>query len=471
MFRPIVCACATGFVLSACQSYQPAPLDPAAHRAEWAERGPDHPSIADFLRELETSSSLPAAFDASDGLTLAEAEIVALIFNRDLRMARAQAGIAGAGAEFAGLMENPEFSLDVLHIVESVPDPWIVEAGLGFTFPLSGRLEAEQAQARAEYEVARARAAEEAWTVLAELREAWLAWSADSIRAARIAETLHEIDSVIEIVDRSAAAGQLLQQEARLFHIERATRAAELFALESRIAMARLEILELLGLHPAPKTPVELHPSFAILPPEDFATNRAALDEGASPLLAVERAEHEAAEQTLRREIVRQYPDLVLGPLAGSEDDQARIGFAGGIPIPIWSRNQRAIAEAKAARDAARVSFEAGQEELVHDVAQADAAYAREAGHRAQLEQSLIPLVDEQWAHVQRLAAQGEFAPLIQLESVTRRLDAQLNLIDALHAEHLAAERIRALLGTPGILAPFPNLHEASSPTTTGDEQ
>lgn len=467
MFRRIAYVLALASALTGCQSYQPAPLAPDVHRAEWAQRGPDDARVADFLRELEGSGGAPAAFDASDGLSVGEAGIVALAFNRDLRVARAQAGIAGAGSEFAGVRDNPQFSVDLLRIAESVPDPWIVEGGLGFTIPLSGRLEADRALARAEYGVARARAAEEAWRVLAELRAAWLRWSADTVRAERFEETLREIDAVIDVVDRAAAAGQLLQQEARLFHIERATRAAELFTIESRAALVRLEIVELLGLRP--EAPVELHRFFANPAPEDSATNRSRIADGMSPLLAVERAEHESAEQTLRLEIARQYPDLVLGPLVGGEEGQTRIGFAGGIPIPLWNRNQRAIAEAQAAREAARVSFEAAHEGLVHEVAQADAAYAREAARRIQLEQSLIPLVDEQWAHLQRLTEQGEFSLLVQLESVTRRLEAQLTLIDALSAEYLAAERIRALIGAADIIEILS--HQVRSPSPSGDDQ
>lgn len=472
MIIRILCACNLVCVLAACQPYTPAPLDPEAHEVEWSMRGPDHPMVTEFLSELRAGRDQTGPFDPVDGLTLDEAEIVALVFNPDLRLARAEAGIAAAGAEFAGLRDDPTFSLELLRIAESVPDPWIMGAGIEFTVPLTNRLEVERRQAQAGYRAAAAQVALRSWELLGELRAVWVEWSAVNVRMERITATLAEIDSIIEVVDRAAAGGQLTQMESRLFHIERATRSAEWRALEAQSQLLALRINQQLGLRP--EANINPQPSLAITTPQASGSDATARLEEASPRIAAARADFEVAEEALHLEILRQYPDLSIGPVVEDEEGQSKIGFAGGIPVPIWNRNRRAIAEAKASREAARAGFESAVELTVHEFAAAQTVLDLQRLRRESLEGTLIPLVDEQLNQANRLAQQGEINTFLQLESVTRRLEAQLSLIDAMAAEADAANRVRLLLGSPIISINFggrapepePATGESSSSTT-----
>ena len=81
--------------------------------------------------------------------TIGEGETVALVFNPDLRVARLRVGVAEATAEYAGLWDDPELSIDVLNITSSVPNPWVLGSALAFTIPVSGRLRVEKARADA----------------------------------------------------------------------------------------------------------------------------------------------------------------------------------------------------------------------------------------------------------------------------------------------------------------------------------
>lgn len=473
MFTRICGACALSCVLSACQSYKPRPLDEAAHQADFTSRSPDDARVLDFLRELDSRGAAQPHFDPADGLSLEDAEVVALVFNPDLRRARAEAGIAAAGAEFAGLREDPEFTLDLLRVAERVPDPWIVGVGLEFTIPLTHRLKIERQQAQAEHRAAAARVSMRACEVLGELRAIWIDWSAQTLRKERIEATISEIDLIIAIVDRAVAAGQVTQLEAHLFHIERATRAAEARALDASAALLLLRINQQLGLRP--EAQVNPQPSIAVIPIDISSDDPSSRFLAASPRVAVARAEYDAAEESLHREILRQYPDLLIGPLVEDEEGQSRIGLAGGIPLPIWNRNRRAIAEAERRRSAARAEFESAIEQTTHEFIAARAALQLQAGVREELETTLIPLVDEQLAHANRLADRGEINALLQLESVTRRLDAQLAVIGALAAEAEAAGRVQLLLGSPLIsidrqsaAASSDSNSAANSKTTTG---
>lgn len=158
------------FMATGCQRYQPQPLQLEAHRAAWQGRSPDDITVHAFATELAETGRLEIPFDLTDGLSLEEAEVVALVFNPRLRESRARAGVAAATAEHAGLWEDPVLEVDALRILESVPDPWITGIGLGFTIPVSGRLGVERSLADAERSAEATRAAVDEWLVLGELR-------------------------------------------------------------------------------------------------------------------------------------------------------------------------------------------------------------------------------------------------------------------------------------------------------------
>ena len=88
--------------LTGCQFYQPSPLDASSHTGAWRDRGPSDEKVRDFARRIETTAPRSVAFNPKDGLTLAEGEVVALVYNPDLRVARLKAGVAQATAEHAG---------------------------------------------------------------------------------------------------------------------------------------------------------------------------------------------------------------------------------------------------------------------------------------------------------------------------------------------------------------------------------
>ena len=99
--------------LTSCQLYQSSPLDPSAHAEGWRDRSPSDEQVRDFARRIETTAPRSVPFNPGDGLTLAEAELVALVYNPDLRLARLKAGVAKASAEHAGRWDDPKLSIDV----------------------------------------------------------------------------------------------------------------------------------------------------------------------------------------------------------------------------------------------------------------------------------------------------------------------------------------------------------------------
>ena len=428
-------------ILAGCQTYEPQTASLSAHKAEWEARRASSESVKEFAERLGESVSYNLDFNTKDGLSLGEGEAVALVFNPDLRVARLRAGVARATAEHAGLWDDPELSIDVLNITQTVPDPWIIGSALSFTIPVSGRLKVEKERAESAMYADLERVVEAEWTVLHDVAKNWLEWSAHGFRLRQTETILRKLDTVVDSTSRLAEAGELPRTEASLFTIERASRRAERDRLRGEFEESEQQLRSLMGL--SPKAPLRLNPTLSV---GKISTERSEPYEE-HPTLARLRREHEVAEKTLLQEIKKQYPDITFGPQGESDEGQSRIGFVGAIPIPILNSNKGGIAEARAEREVALAAYETKYERMVGRLA---ALRARLAGVRSRHEtvhHDLVPLVDRQVADADRLMKLGEGESLVFLESLVRSHEAKLQLIDLQLEEARVKNEIRYLLG------------------------
>jgi outer membrane protein, heavy metal efflux system len=440
--------------LAGCQTYEPRPpSSPVEHRREWLARSDALAggALAPFLARLEEHARPHAgALALDDGLSLAEAQLVALAYNPGLRLARLRLGVAAAGAEHAGRWADPGLSFDVVRFVESVPDPWVATLGLAFTLPTSGVRAAERSLAVAEQRAAEAALVEAEWSLRRDVAAAWIAWSAARLRMEETERHLAGLAGLVVDAELLAERGELVRAEAALLRIALAGGRAELLRLAGEAAALEQRTRALLGL--APEAPVELVPALAAPAGETLGELLVVDDaleriERRSPLLARLRAEHAVAEEALRREIRAQAPDLALGPRLESDEGRARAGLLGALPLPLWNANRRAIAEARAARELARVAIDAGREELVGLHAQARVRLAALEAQRAELEATLIPLALAQLADARALMRLGEGSALLLFESLAGAIRSRLELIAAREAEALARVELAHLLG------------------------
>ncbi|MCC6465265.1 MAG: TolC family protein [Planctomycetes bacterium] len=437
--------CATCLALLAgCQSYEPLPLDDRAHLGEWAKRSPAGKGVSEYVKTLGARDAKPAApYNPADGISLAEAEVVALFFNPGLRTARLEAGVPLAGALEAGRWEDPELELDATWIIDNVHTPWMLGAGIKFTIPLSGRPGVEQDLAWAEYDVTKREVVSSEWQALVALREQWLEAAELAERKRLLTEFVAALDRIRSVADRLREAGVLSRLDARLFDLEVATRRLELDQLDLRAKEARLRVLQAMGLHP--EAPADLRFELA-LPPLP-ADNRDTLARDRNADLAVLRARYQVAEQQLRLEVRKQYPDLAIGQAYELDEGQSRISLGFGIPIPIINLNKEGIARARAARLAARSDYEGMLEDVGHELAQAQVALERARRNRRYVAETLSPLVDEQVEAARRLSELGEFDALMQLDALTRQYETRAVGLEAALEEARAATRLLAVLG------------------------
>lgn len=443
--KSIVCWSLAALLLAGCQRYEPMPLDLAGHDAALLARDPAAGEVVAYARRLASLGRDPGRiYDPSDGLSLPEAEAVALFFNPALRQVRLQAKVPAVGAQEAGRWEDPELAVDGERILNSVDKPWVLGGLLNFTLPLSGRLGAAMRQALAEADAATLGALLQERQVVFELRGRWLEWSALQQRAELTRQYLRDLDDIVAQAEKLRQAGEIDQLDARLFRIERSTRQGELRVLELEQRQALLALKALMGLAPA----ADIRPLPTLSPPWTLipATQPAQPALDGHPRLRLAKAEYAVAERTLESEIRKQRPDLTVGAGPGTEEGDSRVLFGLSLPLPVLNANRRAIAEAHATRDAAKAAVEATYEDLLSELARARVNHEAAQVRIEFLSNELVPLVDEQLNDARRLARLGEFQTLISLEAYTKAFQTKLDVLEATLKQAQAANQLQILL-------------------------
>ncbi len=429
--------------MTGCASYEASPLDVTGTREAWLNRLPTGEDAGAYAKRLSEQEGRQAeAFDVNDGLTLAEGEAVALVFNPDLRVARLKINVARATAANAGLWEDPTVGVDLERILKSVDNPWIVGATIDITIPISGRLEVEKERAGKALAAQVQRVAAQEWATRAAVRELWVAWSAQKERLGLEKELVARLGDVAELAGKQEEAGSMSRIETRLFHVELEGARAELIAREARVAEMEIELKLLLGL--SPKAPVTLVPSVTYTGVEQVELKEL---ETRNPELAAVRAEYDVAEESFRLEVRKQYPDLTIGPGYKNEDGASRALFSVAMPLPLWNQNKQGVAEAGAQRDVAKGEFTATYERLGAKLAMAQTRYEAGRKVREAVEGKVLPLADEQEAKVREVAGLGRVDPLLILQAIQTQHQAKVRLVEAREAESVGAVRVEELLG------------------------
>lgn len=443
---------ATAFiVLTGCQSYEPRPLDSSTHIKAWQGRNLESESLQAGIERIDQDLRREVGeFNPADGLSLAEGQLAALVFNPELRLARLRLARATAGASEAASWPDPELTLNALQLSESAPDPWVLTQGLKITLPLSGRVGAYKDLKDARQQIARHEVREGEWGVMHALAHAWVQWSAVTLRIEETQRHLDTLTPLVEATSKLAASGELLSTEAALFSLERAQRQGQLRGFRGEADELEQRLRAAMGL--APGTAVLFLPSLTSGPPSEEGADAVAAQ---NPSLARLREEYEASEQTLRMEIAKQWSDFTFGPVIESDEGRRKVGLLTGIGLPLWNANREAIAEARIDRELARATLETVHEALLGRLAAATLRAASLEQQRIDIEETLAPLLDRQVADAARLVQLGEGTTMVLLESISRAHKTKLDWIDV-RARKADAQHERAFLIGPARLDPLP---------------
>jgi len=392
-------------VLAACRTYEPKPLRPN-----------------DILKTVEQRRE-----EAGDVTSLARATELMRAHNPRVREARAAYATARAVADTPTPLPNPSLEAGPLLLAGGEVG---AEGGLGWAVLLGGRRRLTDDLNAVRADAALAAAAGVEREEYLGLRRDYVGLTlAEEMLAAR-EELMHAVDASREATRRLVDAGTASELDRQELEMEGGRAATTVLAAREDRDAARAALGARAGVSAAAIAPGPLPAPPPKVPLEEALRE---LFLGHHSGLARRRGEYEVAEKELRLEISKQYPALHLGSSYEREEGENRFGLSFGIELPVFDRNQPAIARAHARREEVRSGFEA---EVARGLAAIETARARLVIRRERLalvEETLLPAAEE----ARRAARQALEAGAID----TLRFLSVLRADRAARLEALAAKR------------------------------
>ena len=390
-----VCAIAAAIVLTGCVKYYPKPLNPPRSEQQFRARTLTDPGLRVFLKRADWPPTKLGPNDLA---------AIALYFNPDLDVARAQVRSAEAAVvtaqgrpnpsvSFGGGWTNSPESLLVFHF-----DP-------AFTLETAGKRGWRILEAQKRVEATRVALAETAWHVLSRVRSALL----DYVIAMRERDLLQKERemraSIAAILDRRLSVGEVSRPDVNVARTALITIEVETETSETQVREAGPALAAAVGLPVLPDIDVEV----MLAPPVSLPLNEVQ-KAGLLHRADIQRGllDYATAEAGLHREIANQYPDLQLSPGYSFDEGHHKVTFGPGLPVPVLNRNRGPIAEAEARRAEAEVRFNGLQARAIGEMEGALARYTGALAELTDANQRLIQIQQVREAAMLRAVRAGE---------------------------------------------------------------
>ncbi|MGE0709907.1 MAG: TolC family protein [Planctomycetota bacterium] len=438
--RPRRWALTALLLCAGCVSYEPAPR-----------------ALGDVLTELEAirlphqetivpiGSSSWTRFDAQDGLTVVEAAAAAVRLNPALAAARAEVDLRDAQLVEAGLL--PDITLgwesgnnvaDFITDRRSSANSYLAGFFLEWPVPRPGEIDAREGVARAERAQARARVLAAEWALVREVHEAYVALLAARVRTQQTERLVSIAGKSFDYLGRARGLGAATALDENLARVTAAAARADALAAEREEQLARQRLNGLLGVAPdaawAPQTALsELEGGSALAAREAEALARRALER--RPDLREAQARYDEAEELLRLEVARQWP-------------QVSIGTGISLTLACFSRfNRPAIRSAARARDLAGRRLALAVQGVRVEVHAALADYRQSERALRLFREEVEPALAESLRLTERAFEAREVTPLQILAAQQQVIEARARALDAQRRRALARVRLEAATG------------------------
>jgi len=350
LLPPAITAALLLCIAAGCVSYPPKPLTPHAIARTLAV--PDDQTIRVAARELVHPVLKPVNLNLEQGLSPEEAGVLAVILNPDLRAQRDRHSIAGAQVLQAGLLPNPVVTAGVDFPHGAGPADSFTAYSIGADWDVTSlitrnaRRRSADAQAMSvdldiawqEWQIAETAktAAYDVLSLESQLQEAKAAERrlAENLAVVRRAYDQHQL-ALLDLSAAEAAAQEgrnlVLSQEKDLRH--------QRLLLNRSLGMPPDRKVDLRA-RPLPSNLIVHHPQRLIAEVETHRIDLLALKKG-----------YESQDQILRAAILAQFPRINVGFNAARDTANVKtIGVGVTFELPIFDRNQGAIAVEKATR-------------------------------------------------------------------------------------------------------------------------
>lgn len=343
-------ACVVG--LAGCATYSPLPLG----------TGQGAKSVSQLSVDTSTMP-LPALrshrFDLSHGMDVTDVAILAVANSPDLKLMRDQLGIARAQAFQAGLLPDPQVTINQEYLTHPMPG-YRTSSAYGITEDITSLLlrSTRKAAANAQADQVNLDLLWAEWQTIAQARQLFNQVVSLREQQQRLAAEQAALAPVDGYVRKALQQGNLTYDAASAGLNAYADATKRLSDCTVQLHQAEHDLRLLLGL--APDAPLDLtgEPFQASPTPDQVEAALADLPRRRPDLLALQ-AGYKSQEATLRGAIRAQFPALVFGP--DHQNDNSGVpswGFNIGVTLPLFDRNRGNIAIEKATRQQLKDDYE-----------------------------------------------------------------------------------------------------------------
>lgn len=417
----------SALAFSACTTFESRPIDLKTETTNW-----------------ETATN--EATREHTILTLADAQIVGLVFSPELNRSRAKLAQSKAVEAMSGLWQDPDFSMSVKRTLSTSAQPWAYSPGLSLTLPITGLPGLEKEIAAFYSEADYWQLAQAELDFRSELAMLWVDYSATKKKLdftdAYLQKTILENDRLEQL----AEAGEITQDEMQAAEDRENATERERQALHLRLVELHADIMRKLGLKPNASAEIKLDTNF----PEEIPAciiSPSAEELAEQPKMRAALATYNASEIALKTEIRKQYPELSLSPsyeIDGNDEFEDSFTLGVGFSLPLWNRNRRGIAEATGTREVLRIETLTLWQEQFYNLRRLERAQiANESYCRKQ--QQRAKNLHERLEKIYRAIDIGELSPAVLSEAAQQSFEASLAYFDSLAEFHKTRVQVNAM--------------------------
>jgi outer membrane protein, heavy metal efflux system len=434
--------------VSGCTSYQPLAL--SQRRVEQKMQMPAEKALRVDAAQIHHPLLPPVSLNLGNGIGPDQAAVLAVLLNPTLRADRDRRGLAAAQLVQAGILPNPTIGYGRDFVAGGSTKGTIAAYGFTGSWDISGVVSrgAKVDAARANVQAIDLDIAWTEWQMAQAAKLALyriIALEEELSRGEQIDEdqqkTVETLQAAVDRHERSVldlAAAQASREDAH----------ATVLSLKQELDRQRLELKRAIGV--LPEATLQIGdgiklPSYLSLPPEsDF---NADIESRRLDLVGLYRG-YQSQEATLRAAVLAQFPKVTLGFSRASDTTNVHtLGFAITIELPVFDRNQGAIATEKATRQKLFDEYVARVFEAHSDIAAA-ISDIRSLNSQIAAAEAALPILQNLVDIAQKASDEGEEDILSYFQARTNLNQRTLQLIklkqqlmDARSALELASGR------------------------------
>lgn len=446
-----------GLLLQACQTYEKKPVDLKKFQSQWENRlnSLRDEDLKKFANDLFEQKKIPQNFNIDDGVTFEEAKLISWLYNPELKKIRLAAKTSAIEKDSYQFFPNPNLNLEFEPTskqgVSGIDKDWLLTSKLGFTFPLSfiSSTYLQGLDAKSQYKLFEIIQAER------KNEQALLAlWNKCFVIKKKQELLNHHIDNLQKFFSQIESL-ELSSIDFQTLNIDILEHQIEQIDLKIEHQNYHNKIMRLLGL----KADTQLNFNFS-LPLKDLLSNTQQQLVNNNIEIQLAKIHYSIAENNLKLEIQKQYPDLTLSPI--KIQGESHLGLGLELVLPFFNKNKKAISLAYLERELAANQLKSTLQEQTNLSVQLHSKLKLIEQKEEYFIKRFSPLLEQQVDNIRGSLHEHDSGVLMLKEILTRNLQTKMNIIELMsekaHTVYLLNNLIKSL--PTGEQLPYPNEFE-----------